>query len=68
MYQLNNFYDYLMAKMFSIERADRSIGTSYQEIADLIDNSQVKTKKYVKEVVDDYFFRNIGFLIKLLRL
>ena len=54
--------------MFSIERADRSIGTSYQEIADLIDNSQVKTKKYVKEVVDDYFFRNIGFLIKLLRL
>jgi len=61
MYQLNNFYDYLMAKMISIERKDKTIGTSYQEIAELIDNSQVKTKKYVKEVIDDYFFRNIGF-------
>ena len=61
MYQLNNFYGYLMAKMLSIERSDNKIGTSYQEIAELIDHSEVNTKKFAKEVVDDYFFRNISF-------
>jgi len=61
MYQLNNFYGYLMAKMLSIERSDNKIGISYQEITELIDNSEVNTKRFVKEVVDDYFFRNISF-------
>jgi len=61
MYQLNNFYDYLISKMVSIEKSDKTIGTSYQEIAKLIDNSNIKTKEHVKEVVNDYFFRSIGF-------
>ena len=61
MYQLNNFYDYLIAKMLSIERSDRKIGVSYQEIVELIDRSKIKTKKYAREVIDDYFFRNLSF-------
>jgi len=61
MYQLNNFYDYLIAKMLSVERSDNKIGTSYQDIIELIDHSKIKTKKYAREVVEDYFFRNISF-------
>jgi len=61
MYQLNNFYDYLIAKMLSLERSDRKIGISYQEIVELIDKSKVKTKKFAREVIDDYFFRNLSF-------
>ena len=61
MYRLNNFYDYLIAKLLSLERSDRKIGTSYQEIVALIDKSKVKTKKFVREVIDDYFFRNLSF-------
>jgi len=61
MYQLNNFYDYLIAKMLSLERSDRKIGVSYQEIVELIDKSKVKTKKLAREAIDDYFFRSLSF-------
>jgi len=61
MYQLNNFYHYLTAKMLSIERSDKRIGNSYQEVIGLVESSAISTKKFVREVVDDYFFRNISF-------
>lgn len=61
MYQLNNFYDYLVAKLLSLERSDRKIGDSYQEIVELINKSKVKTKKLAKEAIDDYFFRSLSF-------
>ena len=61
MYQLNNFYDYLVAKMLSLERSDRKIGASYQEIIELIDKSKVKTKRFARELIDEYFFRKSSF-------
>ena len=61
MYQLNNFYDYLAAKMLSIERSDKKIGKSYQEIIGLVEESNFSTKYFVREALDDYFFRNLSF-------
>ena len=61
MYQLNNFYHYLTAKMLSIERSDRRIGNSYQELIGLVEGSEISTKNFVREVLDDYFFRNLSF-------
>jgi hypothetical protein len=61
MYQLNNFYDYLLAKMISIERSDKQIGSSYQEVVGLVENSVLSTKSFVREALDDYFFRNLSF-------
>ncbi len=61
MYQLNNFYSYLVANMLSIERSDKEIGIAYQELIELVKNSDISTKHFVREVVDDYFFRNLSF-------
>lgn len=61
MYQLNNFYSYLAAKMLSIERSDKKIGSSYQELIGLVEGSEISTKYFVREVLDDYFFRNLSF-------
>ncbi len=61
MYQLNNFYHYLEAKMLSIERSDRRIGKTYQEIIELVESSEISTKYFVRESLDDYFFRNLSF-------
>jgi len=61
MYQLNNFYSYLVANMLSIERSDKEIGIAYQELIKLVKNSDISTKHFVREVVDDYFFRNLSF-------
>lgn len=61
MYKLNNFYSYLEAKILSIERSDRKIGSSYQELVELIHTSDISTKMFVREVVDDYFFRNLSY-------
>ena len=61
MYQLNNFYGYIVAIMLSIERSDKKIGISYQKIIGLVENSEIATKHLVREVLDDYFFRNLSF-------
>ena len=61
MYQLNNFYSYLVANMLSIERSDKEIGIAYQELIELVKNSDISTKHFLREVVDDYFFRNLSF-------
>ena len=61
MYQLNNFYDYISAKMLSVERSNKEIGNSYQELINLVEFSEISTKHFVKEVLDDYFFRNLSF-------
>ena len=61
MYQLNNFYHYLEAKMLSIERSDRRIGKAYQEVIELVESSEISTKYFVRESLDDYFFRNLSF-------
>jgi len=61
MYQLNNFYDYLITKMLTIEHSDRRIGSSYQEVIGLVEGSEISTKTFVKEALDGYFFRNLSF-------
>ena len=47
--------------MLSIERSDSRIGKSYQEVIGLIEGSAISTKNFVREVVDDFFFRNLSF-------
>jgi len=47
--------------MLSLERSDRKIGASYQEIIELIDKSKVKTKRFARELIDEYFFRKSSF-------
>ena len=61
MYQLNNFYDYLLAMMISIERSDKKIGSLYQGVFGLVEGSGISTKNLVRDALDDYFFRNLSF-------
>ena len=61
MYRLNNFYSYLEAKLLSIERSNKKIGKFYQDLIELVNNSNVSTKRFVKELIDDYFFRNLSY-------
>lgn len=61
MYKLNNFYDYIASLLLSINRNDKDIGKIYQKIVSIINISSIKTKKYVREVIDEYFFQKSSF-------
>ena len=61
MYKLNNFYDYIASLLLSMNRNDKDIGKLYQKIISTINNSSVRTKKYVREVIDEYFFQKSSY-------
>jgi len=47
--------------MLSIEHSDKKIGNSYLELVGLVNSSNLSTKFFVREAVDDYFFRNLSY-------
>jgi len=60
-YKLNNFYDYITSLLLSINRNDKEIGKIYQKIVSIINRAPIRTKAYVMDILDDYFFQKSSF-------
>jgi len=68
MYQLNNFYSYLVANMLSIERSDKEIGNVYQELIELVENSnfyvRIRVQIYQLMILKPLFYINSKMKIR----
>ncbi len=60
-YKLNNFYDYIKSILLSINLNGKNIGSFYQKIVLILKRSSIRTKAFVMDILDDYFFKKASF-------